>query len=154
MDFSSILKHKSAKEEKEGHKATILKKALDNGAYKLYQDVTGYVKRTEISLPEGKVILIKDYDEVPALAHYRTIAVLSPEEITLGSLSIVPEDRKLPNSSMRFYDGNTQIGSGSGDVGEAVANKLLNIVVDPRKISSSSVDPAVIASITSFLTGK
>jgi hypothetical protein len=154
MDFSSILRPTISPTEMDGHKATILKKVLNNGAYKIYADITGHVQRTEISLPEGKVIIIKDYEKVPAFAHYRSLTVLSSQDISLGSLSIVPEDRKLPNSSLRFYDGNTQIGSGSGDIGLAIADKLLGIEADPRRTAMSSVDPDIITSITNFLKGK
>ena len=82
-----------------GIKQRYLKNSLNNGAYKVYQDPSGHVQRTEITVPEGKIIIIKDYDKIPMfLLIIEPLTVLSPEEITLGSLSIVPEDRRLPDS--------------------------------------------------------
>lgn len=154
MDFSSILGGSSSKGETGGHKATILKNSLNNGAYKVYQDPSGRVQRTEIIVPEGKIIIIKDYDKIPVFSHYRSLTVLSPDDVTLGTLSIVPEDRRLPDSMLRFFTGNMQIGSGRGDIGAAIASKLINLETDPRKAATSNVDPDIITAITDFLKGK
>lgn len=154
MDFSSILGGSSSKEEAEGHKATILKNSLNNGAYKVYQDPSGHVQRTEILVPGGKILIIKDYDKIPVFSHYRSLTVLSPDDVTRGTLSIVPEDRRIPNGMLRFYNGNMQIGSGTGDIGAAIAGKLLNFEADPRKLATAKVDDDIIAAITDFLKDK
>ncbi len=154
MDFSSILGGSSSTGESKGHPASILKTVQNNGAFKVYTDVTGHVQRTEVTLPEGRIIVIKDYETMPALSHYRTITVLSPKEVTLGSISIVPEDRKRPNSTSRFFDGNNLIGTGTGDIGVAIAMQLINISIDQRTASLASIDPNVITSIKTFLQGK
>lgn len=154
MNFSTIFGGSSSKAVKDGHKATILKNSLNNGAYKVYQDPSGHVQRTEIIVPEGKIVIIKDYDKVPVFSHYRSLTVYSSGDVSLGSLGIVPEDRRIPDSMLRFYNGNMQIGSGRGDIGVAIASNLLNLEVDPRKAATSKVDPDVIAAITEFLKGK
>lgn len=153
MDFSSILGSGSSNKES-GHPATILTTVQNNGVYKLYTDVSGHVERTEITLPEGRVLIIKDYEKLAALSHYRRVTILSPQDITLGTLSIVPEDRKRPSSTSRFFDGNTLVGTGNGNIGIAIASQLTTISVDPMKLSRSSVDPNVITSIKGFLQGK
>jgi hypothetical protein len=154
MDFSSILGSASSTGDSKGHPANILKTVQNNGAFKVYTDASGHVQRTEISLPEGRIIVIKDYETMPAYAHFKIVTVLSPQDITLGTLSIVPEDRKRPNSTSRFFDGNDLIGTGNGDIGIAIASQLITISVDPRQLAHSSVDPNVITSIKTFLQGK
>jgi hypothetical protein len=155
MDFSSILGGSSSSSgESKGHPATILKTVQNNGAFKVYTDVTGHVQRTEIAVPEGRIIIIKDYETMPVLSHYRAVTVLSPQEVTLGALSIVPEDRKRPNSTSRFFDGNNLIGTGTGDIGIAIAMQLISISVDQRLVDRSSIDLNVITSIKAFLQGK
>jgi|SRR6185437_5734028 len=155
MDFTSILGGSSStSDDSKGHPATILKTVQNNGAFKVFTDITGYVQRTEVTVPEGKIIILKDYENTPAFAHYKVVTVLSPQELTLGTLTIVPEDRKRPNSASRFFEGNDLIGTGSGDIGIAIASQLISISVDPRQLSRSTVDPNVITSIKAFLQGK
>jgi len=153
MDFSSILAKPSADDFK-GHPATILKKVENNGALKVYTDISGHVQRTDIAVPEGRVIIIKDYETVPIYSHYRIVTVLSPQDITLGTLSISPEDRKRPNSMSRFFNGSEMIGTGTGDIGMAIAHELLGVSEGSLQGMRSSIDPNVITSIKAFLQGK
>jgi hypothetical protein len=154
MDFTSILAKPSAGDDFKGHPATILKKVDNNGALKVYTDISGHVQRTDIAVPGGRVIVIKDYETVPAYSHYKVVTILSPQDITLGTLSISPEDRKRPTSMSRFFDGNEMIGTGTGDIGMAIAHELLGVSADSLQGAHSSVDPNVITAIKAFLQGK
>ena len=152
MNFSSTIKSTAPLSDLMKHPATILKNVSNDGAFKLYIEANGHAQRAEITLPEGRVIIIKDYEELPAYAHYKSVMVLSPQDAILGSLNIVPEDRKRPSSMSQFFDGNnTIIGTGSGDIGMAIASQLFNLPSDPRQSSTTFVDSAVISSIKTML---
>ena len=133
------------------HPATTIKTLLNDGAYKLYTDGSGYAQMAEITLPQGRVLVIKDYEELAAFAHYKSVMVLSPDDNILGSLNVVPEDRKRPHSTSRFFYGNELIGTGTGDIGMIIASQLLNIPLDPRQAPHTTIDPSVITSIKNFL---
>lgn len=153
MDFTSILA-KPTEEAFKGHPATILKKMDKNGALKVFTDTSGHVQRTDIAVPGGRVIVIKDYDTLPIYSHYKIVTVLSPQDLTLGTLTISPEDRRRPTSMSRFFDGNDMIGTGTGDIGIAIAHELIGVTADSLHGIHSSVDPTVITTIKAFLQGK
>jgi len=153
MDFTSILA-KPTEDAFKGHQATILKKMDNNGALKVFTDTSGHVQRTDIAVPGGRVIVIKDYDTVPIYSHDKIVTVLSPQDITLGTLTISLEDRKRPTSMSRFFDGNDMIGTGTGDIGMAIAHELLGVTADSLQGAHSTVDANVITAIKAFLQGK
>lgn len=149
MDFS---KGKGSFLQKHEHTAHILSYASDDGAIKTFKDETGHAERTEVSLPEGKVIIVKDYENVPTLAHYKKVIVTSSNDDPLGEISIFPEDRMGTSRLVRFFDGTSQIGRGTGNVGMAIAHQLLHMADDPRE--GASVDPEIISSIKALFRGK
>src|SRR5579862_6294267 len=85
------------------HPFIILKRSLENGAVKVFQDHTGHAEKSEITLPKGKVIVIKDYEQVPALAHYKRIVVLSSEDFPLGTLEVFPQDKTMMTRTVRIF---------------------------------------------------
>ncbi|HSX08701.1 MAG TPA: hypothetical protein VLF93_00940 [Candidatus Saccharimonadales bacterium] len=147
MDF--FVPH-SKKEEH--HPFIIQKSSLENGAVKVFQDHTGHAEKTEIILPKGKIVIIKDYEQVPMLAHYKSIEVLSPEDSLLGRLEVFPQDKEMMTHSVRIFQGTGQIGTGSGNIGMAIARKFISLSEDPRLGADSFVDPEVIDAIKEFLS--
>jgi hypothetical protein len=133
------------------HPFIILKKMAENGALKVFQDHTGHAEKTEITVPKGKVVVIKDYEQVPALAHYKRIVVESAEGTPLGTLEVFPEDKTMMTRTVRIFQGTGQIGLGTGDIGMAIARKLLTINEDTRLSSDASIDAEVIEVINELL---
>ena len=146
MDF---FVHHSKKEE--NHPFIIQKSSLENGAVKVFQDHTGHAEKTEIDLPKGKVVVIKDYDEVPALAHYKRIVVFSKENTPLGTLEVFPQNKDMMNGPVRIFEGTAQIGVGYGSIGMAIARQLMTFSEDPRFGTGSSIDSEVIEVIKELL---
>jgi hypothetical protein len=146
MDF--FVPH-SKKEEH--HPFIILKHSSENGALKVFQDHTGHAERTEINLPKGKVVIIKDYEQVPALAHYKRIVVLSAEDTPLGTLEVFPQDKTMMTRAVRIFEGTSQIGVGTGNIGMAIARKMMTLNEDPRLGSDSGIDEEVIEVIKELL---
>ncbi len=153
MDISSLQRFGSHSGKLSEHPMVILKKVLNDGDYKVFQDKTGHAERIEIVVPEGKIVIIKDYEQVPTLAHYKKVDVFGKNDESLGSLEIFFEDRTMKNGTLRFFENKSQIGTGHGDIGIAIASQLLTLSLDPRLVSDSSIDPEVIASIKRMLQG-
>ena len=136
------------------HPFIILKRSLENGALKVFQDHTGHAERTEINLPDGKVVVIKDYEQVPVLAHYKRIVVESTEGTPLGTLEVFPQDKSMMTRAVRIFQGTYQIGVGTGNIGMAIARQLMILSEDPRLGSDSSIDAEVIRVIKELLTSR
>jgi hypothetical protein len=134
------------------HKATILKKVLADGRIKVYRDAVDAVEKTEISLPEGKVIINKDYEKVARLSRFKKIDIYSNEDTLLESIDIETEESMV--HSYRFYLRSSPIGRGFGDIATCIANAFVEGSLDPRYLQGSSVDEEVITTIKSILTGK
>ncbi len=149
MDFSSIANPQGGQSQK--HPTSILRNMLHDGDVKIYQDISGHAERIEIYLPKGKVVLIKDYEEVPKLASYKNLSVYSAQDEPLGSFDIFPVNRDRVNGEVRFFNGTSQIGMGEGNVGLAIASQLLNFSLPSGSSTSASVDSDVIASIKELL---
>lgn len=152
MDFS-FLSGGSKQEELQIHPTPILTKVYSEGVVKVFHDTTGHAERVEIALPQGKVIVVKDFEKLPTLAHYRKVQITSNNDEVRGTLDIIPSSRQLTNSASRFYEGKIPIGTGSGNIGMAIARQMLPLGDDPRNASDSYVDAEVISEIKALLTG-
>jgi hypothetical protein len=134
------------------HKATILKKIIADGNVKIYTDPQGVVEKTDISIPEGKIVVIKDYEVTARLAKYKKIDVYSNTEQKLDTVDIISENSMM--HTYTFYFHGNAIGKGSGDLGTALASGFFPDAVDPRLLAGSAVDPEVIKVIKDVLQEK
>ncbi len=134
------------------HKATILKKEMAEGRIKVYRDSRDSVERTEITVPDGKVVITKDYEEVARLSKFKKIDIYSAEDTLLDSLDIITDSSMI--HSYKFYFHNTPVGRGFGDMAMCLVQSLVEGSADPRLLQGSSVDPEVIEVIQKVLKGK
>lgn len=134
------------------HKATILKKVLAEGRIKIYRDSRDSVERTEISVPDGKVVILKDYEEVARLSKFKKIDIYSSEDTLLDTLDVITDSSMI--HSYKFYFHNSPIGRGNGDIAMCLVQSLVEGSADPRLLAGSSVDPQVIEVIQKVLKGK
>jgi hypothetical protein len=134
------------------HKANILKKVLSEGAVKVYSDPSGAVERTDISLGSGKVVITKDFEKVARLSKYKKIDIYSNEDTLLDTIDIINENSMI--HTYIFYYRRSPLGRGYGDIGSFIIQSLMPGTLDPRLVSGSSVDPAVIDSIKKIMAGK
>jgi len=129
-----------------GHSATFLKRNVLDGKIRVFEDEKGGAERAEILIPEGKVVIIKDYEEAPQFAKYQRVDCYSLRDELLGTLTIIQDNRFLKD--YRFYDGNMPLGRGNGDIVAAIAQKLLGEeVMDPRYVAGSTIDAVVVETI-------
>ncbi len=154
MDFAALNQSGAGSGGWHKHFANILKHAMYDGAIKVFEDETGGAQRTEIVVPEGKVIVIKDFEKLPTLSQYKRIEVYSPDDEFLDALEIFPEDRMSGSSLLRVFYGRFPIGVGSGDLGMIIASKLTGSVMEPRHVGTSSVDDEVVTAIKKMLARK
>lgn len=148
MPFGGIIADKE-------HPTTILKRTLADGKVMVYVDDKGGAERAEILAPQGTIVVIKDYETIPKLAKYKRIVCYSLDKDVKGTISIVQEGEIEMHPSFKFYDGNQQIGNGSGDIVASLAQKILGEdVVDPRYAIGASVDDEVIETIKRMLPSK
>ncbi|HVF68987.1 MAG TPA: hypothetical protein VNA13_00295 [Xanthomonadales bacterium] len=134
------------------HKATILKKEMADGQIKVYRDSRDSVERTEITVPDGKVIITKDYEEVARLSKFKKIDIYSNEDTHLDSIDIITDSSMI--HSYKFYFHNSAIGRGYGDIALCLMQGFQEGTVDPRLLTGSTVDPEVIETIQKILKGK
>jgi hypothetical protein len=152
MDFAALHRSNSGGGfgERAGHETKILKHSYSEGSVKVYVDDTGHAQKTEITIPEGKVVVIKDYEKVPMLAQYRRVEMYSPDDEFIDSLDIFAEDRMSGNSNLRFFSGKYPIGTGMGDIGMIIAHKLTGTSLSLENVGTSSIDPEVITQIKQY----
>jgi len=148
MPFAGIIKDKE-------HPTTILKRTMADGKVMVYVDDKGGAERAEILAPQGSIVIIKDYETIPKLAKYKRIVCYSLDKDLKGTITIIQEGDEGMHPTYKFYDGNQQIGLGSGDIVASIAQKILGQdVVDPRYAVGASVDDEVIETINRMLPSK
>ncbi len=134
------------------HRATILKKVMAEGKIKIYRDSRDSVERTEISVPDGKVVILKDYEEVARLSKFKKIDIYSSEDTLLDTLDIITDSSMI--HSYKFYFHNSPIGRGNGDIAMCLVQTLIEGSADPRLLAGSAIDPQVVEIIQKVLKGK
>jgi hypothetical protein len=134
------------------HKANILKKVLAEGKIKIFRDAADAVERTDIIVPNGKVVITKDYEAVARLSKFKKIDIYSSEDTLLDSLDIITDSSMI--HSYKFYFHNSPVGRGFGDIAMCLIQSLIEGSADPRLLTGSSVDPEVVATIKDILSGK
>lgn len=151
---SSLSHFGSLGDRNSSHPAVILKRTLYEGNVKIYEDAKGIAERCEISLPEGKIVVYKDYEVSEKLAKYKRIDILSLEDNLKGTIDIIPRDRTSPRPGYRFFYERSEIGSGSGDIAIYIAQKFLGESLGSRSAIGTEVDEEVISTIKSVLQSK
>lgn len=136
------------------HPAIILKRTMMDGSVRVYEDSTGGAERTDIIVPEGKVVVHKDYELLVTLAQFKKIVVLSKDDEVKGSIDVIARDRTSPKPVYRFFYNRSEIGGGYGDIGMFLAHKLLGGVMDARTGVGTTVDDEVISTIKEILQSK
>jgi hypothetical protein len=137
-----------------GHNATLLRKRLEDGKVKVYTDPKGVAERVEIQVPNGLVVVFKDYGFSRALAHYKMIEILDGDMQPLGKIELEPTNRTVSHTDYRFFYEQSEIGRGSGDIGLFIAQKLVSRAIQPRSGGSTGVDDEIITTINSVLNSK
>jgi hypothetical protein len=114
-------------------------------AFNEYERRNHGAERMEISIPEGKVCVIKDYDVDPKELRYRGIECFSTSGELLDTINIMQEPLITYTPSVKFYYGNAGLGRGSGNIGMFIAQKLFGEgIMDPRYVTGSQVSEEVI----------
>ena len=137
-----------------GHNATLLRQRLEEGKVKVYTDSKGVSERVEIQVPNGLVVVYKDYGFSPTLAHYKSIEILDLEKQTLGTIELDPTNRTVSHTDYRFFYEKSEIGRGNGDIGLLIAQQMVNRTIQPRSGKGTGVDGEVITTIYSILNSK
>ena len=137
-----------------GHPAIILKHTLHDGNIKIFEDAKGIAERTEIIIPEGKVVVYKDYEVSEKLAMYKKIDIFSVEDELRGTIDIMPHDRTSPYPAYRFFYEKAEIGGGKGDIALFIGQNFLGENLDSRSGIGTTVDEEVISTIKRVLQTK
>ncbi|GEM_PF-1887663 len=142
--------------DRAGISAHILKRTFFDGNVKVYEDEKGLLEKTEISSPNGRVVVNKETEQGTGVSKYKKIEIFSLDNEPLNSIDIIMENREMLNPSYRFYYGRTQIGRGKGEIAMNIAQKVLADAggVDPRFTAGSEVDQEVIDTIIKILKRK
>jgi hypothetical protein len=138
----------------QGHNATLLRHRLEDGKVKVYTDSKGVSERTEIQMPNGLVIVYKDYGFSRMLAHYKTIEILDMEKQPLGTIELQPTNRLIAHTDYRFFYERSEIGRGSGDIGLLLAQELVSHTIQPRSGKGTGVDGEIVTTIKNILNSK
>jgi hypothetical protein len=138
----------------QGHNATLLRQRLEDGKVKVFTDPKGVSERTEIQMPNGLVVVYKDYSFSRTLAHYKSIEILDMEKQPLGTIELEPANRLVTHTDYRFFYEKSEIGRGNGDVGLFLAQKLVSKSIQPRSGKGTGVDDEVVTTILSILNSK
>lgn len=137
-----------------GHNANLLRQRLEDGKVKVYTDPKGVSERVEIQVPNGLVVVFKDYGFSRTLAHYKTIEVLDMEMQPLGTIELQPTNRLITHTDYRFFYEGSEIGKGNGDIGLFIAQALVSNTIQPRSGKGTGVDGEVITTINNILNQK
>lgn len=137
-----------------GQHATLLRERLEDGKVKIYQDPKAIAERVEIQVPEGLVVIYKDYGFAKTLAHYKRIDILGIDGQLRGSIDMIPQDRTVTHTAYRFFYEGSEIGKGNGDIGLFVAQKLVSRNVAPRSGMGTGIDDEIITTIQHVLASK
>lgn len=137
-----------------GHSANLLRMRLEDGKVKVYTDSKGVAERDEIQVPEGLVVVYKDFGFSRSLAHYKKIEILDMDMQLRGTIELTPTNRLVAHTDYSFFYEHSMIGKGKGDIGLLIAQKLVSHAIQPRSGQGSGVDDEIITTIKSILSSK
>ncbi len=146
--FGGLGDHRSS------HPAIILKRTFMDGNIKVFVDSTGGAEKTEILVPEGKVVVYKDFEITPEMSRYKKIDILTIEDELHGTMDLIVRDRTNPRPVYRVFFERGELGSANGDIGMLIAHKLLGGNIDTSAAIGSSIDDEVIDTLKRVLHSK
>ena len=141
-------------DRRSSHPTIILKRTYMDGNIKIFVDSTGGAEKTEILVPEGKVVVYKDFEITPVLSKYKKIQILTVDDELHGSMDLIARDRNSPVPVYRVFFERSELGSANGDIGMLIAHKLLGGSMDASAGIGSSIDDEIINTIKRVLHSK
>jgi hypothetical protein len=135
-----------------GQEATILNQEYADGKIKVYVDSGKRSEKIELwPTDEKKIVIHKDLSSVTHISHYKDLQIMTADGQSLASLNVTAEKGMVLNPTYRFFDGNSYIGSGTGDFPYIIGEKLFNAQIDSRLTTGSTIDEDVIKFIQEIM---
>lgn len=138
---------------------SVLKKSIEEGNIKIYQDSKREHERADIILEgQGVVKIYTDYHKDFATSIMKgvckSIEIFSKENELVGRFTLTPESQYVLHPVYRVQFGMTTIGTISGDIPLALGKILLNPGEDIPMMDGSEVTGDVIDTMRKLLAGK